>query len=66
MTKQEAYEELCKKFDKGKREWSFDEMADVLEKNMNVPKKQAHKIFHEMAEEQKKGLSSAHKGDENK
>lgn len=51
--KDKAYDELCKQFDTGKREWTFDEMAEIIQKQDNIPKEKIKKILESMQDEQR-------------
>ncbi len=55
MTKQSAYEEMCKreKGVDGKYTFSFDEVADIVERHLGIPKEEALKKLSAIAKQQK-------------
>ena len=56
MGKQEAFEEMCKKKigSDGKYTFTFDQVADIVERNMNIPKEEVIRRLHLIAQIQKK------------
>lgn len=56
MGKEEAYKEMCKKAigKDGKYTFTFDEVADIVERNMGIPKEEVHKRLKNIAKLQSK------------
>ena len=59
MGKQEAFEEMCKKKrgSDGKYTFSFNEIADIVERHMKKPKKEVLSLLTEIGKEQKQEVS---------
>lgn len=53
MTKNEAYDEMCAELKKGKTLWSFDEIVDVVNRNMGIPKDDVMLFLEDMKEKGK-------------
>jgi len=61
MSKETAYKEMSKDFDKGKRTWTFDEMAEIAKTHLGISKERTLHCLSKLGKEQEERKLYKHK-----